>query len=81
MQRTQIYFEQDTLQELKEIAKGLNISVSEFIRRVIKVEIKKNRQQDLTDFLANMAPVESFKNIDATKYVSETRNKSRILND
>ena len=81
MQRTQIYFEQDTLQELKGIAKGLNVSVSEFIRRVIKVEIKKNRQQNLTDFLANMAPVESFDNIDAVKYVNETRNKSRILND
>jgi len=45
MQRTQIYFEQDTLQDLKEIANNLNISVSEFIRRVIKVEIKKRKRE------------------------------------
>jgi len=41
MQRTQIYFEQDTLQDLKSIAKDLNVSVSEFIRSVMKTEIKK----------------------------------------
>jgi len=81
MQRTQIYFEQDTLQDLKEIANNLNISVSEFIRRAIKVEIKKRKKRDLNDFLANMTPVESFKNIDATEYVNEIRAKSRILND
>jgi len=62
MQRTQIYFEQDTLQDLKEIANNLNISVSEFIRRVMKVEIKKKKKRDLNDFLADMTPIESFKN-------------------
>jgi len=81
MQRTQIYFEQDTLQDLKEIANNLNISVSEFIRRVMKVEIKKKKKRNLNDFLANMSPIESFKNIDATEYMNEIRSKSRILND
>jgi len=81
MQRTQIYFEQDTLQDLKEIANNLNISVSEFIRRVMKVEIKKKKKRDLNDFLANMTPIESFKNIDTTEYINEIRSKSRILND
>jgi hypothetical protein len=81
MQRTQIYFEQDTLQDLKEIANSLNISVSEFIRRVMKVEIKKKKKRDLNDFLANMTPIESFKDMDATEYVNEIRSQSRILND
>ena len=81
MQRTQIYFEQDTLQDLKEIANNLNISVSEFIRRVMKVEIKKKKKRNFNDFLADMTPIESFKNIDATEYVNEIRSKSRILND
>jgi len=81
MQRTQIYFEQDTLQDLKDIANSLNISVSEFIRRVMKVEIKKKKKRDLNDFLANMTPIESFKNIDTTEYINEIRGKSRILND
>jgi len=81
MQRTQIYFEQDTLQDLKEIANNLNISVSEFIRRVMKVEIKKKKKRDLNNFLANMTPIESFKNIDTTEYINEIRSKSRILND
>jgi len=81
MQRTQIYFEQDTLQDLKDIANNLNISVSEFIRRVMKVEIKKKKKRDLNNFLENMTPIESFKNIDATEYINEIRSKSRILND
>jgi len=81
MQRTQIYFEQDTLQDLKDIANNLNISVSEFIRRVVKVEIKKKKKRDLNNFLANMTPIESFKNIDTTEYINEIRSKSRILND
>jgi len=81
MRRTQIYFEQDTLQDLKEIAGNLNISVSEFIRRVMKVEIKKKKERDLNDFLSSMTPIESFKDIDAAEYVNEMRSKSRILHD
>ena len=81
MQRTQIYFEQDTLQDLKEIASNLNISVSEFIRSVMKKEIKKKKENNLNDFLANMSPIESFKDVDATEYVNDMRSSSRILND
>lgn len=81
MQRTQIYFEQDTLQDLKEIAGNLNISVSELIRNVMKKEIKKTKESNLNDFLANMSPIESFKDVDATEYVNNIRSSSRILND
>lgn len=81
MQRTQIYFEQDTLQDLKEIAGNLNISVSELIRNVMKKEIKKRKESNLNDFLANMSPIESFKDVDATEYVNNIRSNSRILND
>ena len=81
MQRTQIYFEQDTLQDLKEIASNLNISVSEFIRSVMKKEIKKKKENNLNDFLASMSPIESFKDVDATEYVNDIRSSSRILND
>ena len=81
MQRTQIYFEQDTLQELKQIAKNLNISVSEFIRRVIKQEMKKQKKSNLTAFLATMKPLESFAEVEAAEYVRELRANSRILRD
>jgi len=81
MQRTQIYFEQDTLQDLKEIASNLNISVSEFIRSVMKKEIKKKKENNLNDFLAKMSPIESFKDVNATEYVNDIRSSSRILND
>ena len=81
MQRTQIYFEQDTLQDLKEIANNLNISVSEFIRSVMKKEIKKKKENNLNDFLAKMSPIESFKDVNATEYVNDIRSSSRILND
>lgn len=79
MQRTQIYFEPDTLSELKSIAKELNISVSEFIRRVVKVEIKKRKKRSLNNFLKEMKPIESFSNIDATEYIEDIRRNSRII--
>ena len=82
MQRTQIYFEQNTLQELKFIAKDLNVSVSEFIRSVMKKEIKKQKKNNINDFISNMKPLESFNEVeDASEYVSSIRQKSRILND
>jgi len=81
MQRTQIYFEQDTLQELKSIANDLNISVSEFIRKVIKKELKTKKEKNLRNFLQDMQPLESFKEIDTDEYVRALRAKSRLLND
>jgi len=81
MQRTQIYFEQDTLKELKKIALELNISVSKFIRSVVKKEIEKQHKNDMQMFIANMKPVESFTEVDAGAYVQELRGKSRILHD
>lgn len=81
MQRTQIYFEQDTLQDLKEIANNLNVSVSEFIRSVMKKEIKRKKESSLNDFLTTMSPLESFKDVDATEYIQDIRSSSRILND
>jgi post-segregation antitoxin (ccd killing protein) len=79
MQRTQIYFEQTTLQELKSIAKDANISVSEFIRTVMKKEIKNKKKDNLNHFLENMKPLESFTNVDATEYVQSLRGNSRII--
>ena len=78
MQRTQIYFEQSTLNDLKEIAKSLNISLSEFIRRTLKNEIKRYKKDSFEDFIDSLSPLESFSDVDATKYVEEIRNKSRL---
>ena len=80
MQRTQIYFEENTLNELKKIAKHLNVSVSEFIRRSVKKEIKKYKDDTFNDFLDNLTPLESFKDADTSEYVDNLRNKSRIIN-
>ena len=80
MQRTQIYFEPNTLQELKQIAKNLNISVSEFIRRAMKQEIKKQKKSNLSSFLTHMEPLESFAGVEATEYIQGLRGKSRIFN-
>ncbi len=79
MQRTQIYFEQTTLQELKSIASNANISVSEFIRRVVKKEIKNQNKDNLNQFLETMKPIESFVDVNATEYVQGLRGKSRII--
>ncbi len=81
MQRTQIYFEQHTLKELKKIALELNVSVSEFIRSVVKKELNKQHKNDMQTFIAQMKPLESFADVDATEYVQRLRGKSRILHD
>jgi len=79
MQRTQIYLEQTTLHDLKTIAKDADISVSEFIRRVMKKEIKNQKKANLNHFLETMKPLDSFTDIDATEYVQGLRGKSRII--
>ena len=79
MQRTQIYLEDNLLEELKKIAKNLNISMSEFIRKAVKKELKKYKQENLSQFIDNLTPLESFKNIEPMEYVDKIRNKSRII--
>jgi len=79
MQRTQIYLEESLLAELKRVAKNLNVSMSEIIRNALKKELKKYKQNSLSQFIDNLEPIESFKNIEAEDYVDEIRNKSRII--
>ena len=79
MQRTQIYLEDSLIAELKRIAKSMNISMSEFIRGAVKKELKKYEQNNLSQFIDSLQPLESFENIDASKYVDNIRSKSRIV--
>ncbi len=79
MQRTQIYLEDNLIIELKTIAKSLNISMSEFIRGAVKKELKKYEQNNLSQFIDELEPLESFKNVDAVEYVDNIRNRSRIV--
>jgi len=79
MQRTQIYLEENLIAELKRVAKNLNISMSEFIRDAVRKELKKYKQNNLAEFIDKFEPLESFKNIEAEKYVNEIRSKSRIV--
>jgi len=79
MQRTQIYLEENLLIELKRIAKNLNISMSELIRDAVRKELKRYKQNSLSQFIDNLEPLESFKNIEPNEYVDEIRNKSRIV--
>jgi hypothetical protein len=81
MQRTQIYFEEETIAKLKELSKELKISVSEFIRRVVKKEIEKTKQDSFLNFLEELEPIDSFKNIDSNEYIENLRKKSRLLNE
>jgi len=78
MQRTQIYLDDDILIKLKNIAKESKISVSEFIRKAIDIQLKNSN--NLKSFLDRLEPLDSFKETDAKKYVDEIRSKSRIIN-
>jgi len=79
MQRTQIYLEENLLAELKRIAKNLNVSMSELIREAVKKELKRYKQNTLSQFIDNLEVLESFKDVEAENYVNEIRNKSRII--
>ncbi len=79
MQRTQIYLEPDLLSEIKRVATQLNVSASEYIRRVLRTDLQKKRHNNLKDFVSHMQPLESFSDIDADTYVNDLRSKSRIL--
>ena len=81
MQRTQIYLEEDTIAKLKEVSKELKISVSEFIRQIIKKELNSNKKESFSNFINNLEPLESFKDKEATIYIKDLRAKSRLFNE
>jgi len=45
MVRTQIYFEEETLKDLKSISKRLNISVSEIYKKGCKKRVKRESKR------------------------------------
>lgn len=81
MHRTQLYIEEDVFSQIKKIAKSSNISISEFIRTAVKNELKKESSQNMNIFFEKLTPLESFEDIDSSKYVNNIRSKSRIIND
>ncbi len=52
MHRTQIYFDESFYEEIKQAAARMNISVSAYIRTVLKknIELEKNGDVDFSDF-------------------------------
>ncbi len=54
MHRTQIYFEEDLISEIKKAAQQTNLSMSAYIRNVLKKELAKSQssqtQVDLSAF-------------------------------
>jgi len=81
MHRTQIYIEDDLFAKVKNISSLLNISISEFIRTAVKNEITKDSKNNMDDFFENFEALESFKNVDAAKYIHDIRANSRIINE
>ena len=66
MNRTQIYLEEELVNDLKQI---------------FKKELKKYKQNSIKDFLNNLNLLKSFKNINPIEYVDNIRSKSRIVNE
>ncbi len=81
MHRTQLYIEDDLFAKVKNISSSLNISISEFIRTAVRNEITKDNKDSVSDFFNDFEALESFKDVDATSYVSEIRKNSRIINE
>jgi len=81
MHRTQLYIEDDLFAKVKNISSSLNISISEFIRTAVKNEITKDNRTNMSDFFENFNAVESFKGVNATKYVNDIRANSRIIDE
>lgn len=80
MQRTQIYLEETLRQQIGIHAKQQNISMSEWIRRVLKQALKKNNDSiSAKDFFSQLEPLESFAECEPEAYVRSLRAQSRLL--
>jgi metal-responsive CopG/Arc/MetJ family transcriptional regulator len=55
MHRTQIYFEENLFEEIKEQAKQLNISMSAYIRKTLKKDLQENKKKSNTTKLSDFA--------------------------
>jgi alpha-L-arabinofuranosidase len=80
MQRTQIYLEEKLRDQIGVYAKQQNISMSEWIRRVLKQALKKNDTSvSVNDFFSQLEPLESFSEYEPENYVRNLRDQSRLL--
>jgi hypothetical protein len=80
MQRTQIYLEEKLRHQIGVYARQQGISMSEWIRRVLKQALKKNDNPiSAKDFFAQMEPLESFAECEPEGYVRGLRGRSRLL--
>jgi metal-responsive CopG/Arc/MetJ family transcriptional regulator len=55
MHRTQIYFEENLFEEIKEQAKQLNISMSAYIRKTLKKDLQEKKNKSDTTKLSDFA--------------------------
>ncbi len=55
MHRTQIYFEENLFEEIKEQAKQLNISMSAYIRKTLKKDLQEKKNKSDTTNLRDFA--------------------------
>lgn len=82
MQKTQLLLEDRLFNDLNNIVKNLNVSISDFISQLLKKEIfkyKQDKKNDILNFIDDLKPLESFKDIETNEYINNIRNKSRIL--
>jgi Trk K+ transport system NAD-binding subunit len=55
MHRTQIYFEENLLEDIKAQAKQLNISMSAYIRKTLKKDLQEKKNNPNTTDFSNFA--------------------------
>jgi len=82
LQKTQLLLEDRLFNDLNNIVKNLNVSISDFISQLLKKEIfkyKQDKKNDILNFIDDLKPLESFKDIETNEYINNIRNKSRIL--
>lgn len=78
MQRTQIYLDDELNQLLRSQAKMQGKGLSELIRQLLHQSLKQE-DQTASHFFEQLLPLESFTNIDPTRWVKNQRSNSRIL--
>jgi len=74
-----VYLEENLFDELNHFVKSLNLSISDFIKQTIKKEKSKYQNVNILDYLDDLKPLESFKDIEACEFVDNIRGESRIL--
>lgn len=79
MYHTEIDLTDEVADQVQRLLSETGKTFKQFVQQAVEHELQRQQPDALADFFAALQPLESFADVEATAYVDELRNKSRIL--